>query len=467
MKKALLVLTALGAAALANAQIPELEGTAKQLPYLTTQLLRQSIREGARHPVLGLLPKGTGPIMPTRLYAISTPSPDFFTFSEWNYSGAEAIHHLKIQWKPILTESSFADLADDSFVAIDDLTPAQLASALRMWFSAHPNGNLKDSPHTTALYNMADLACYLSTQTQPLSEISDPRRVKEIQNVRNNLPSIKLIQHMITPGFKLKNYMELAALAEKSGFPMPIVLTSDYFPKPSDLANQADFLNTLLFLSPDEVSSTEMAPYINTATEFQKLPLTPEEEEGAKNLALQHHKAYTLPDNATPREVLEGVYNRLASLLLPYETSGRASNPFQWDYLNSDIYPVVQKTLKRYKPTILQQNGKASLGNPEETHLFVLDGLMKQGKDDLAHDDWYAVRVITAFKYLCAQYSNNPENLPHLETMLNALQNRLGARALTYVDEGGGDGLPDIDDFLHGIPTSSMAKTKYIRSFTF
>jgi len=476
MKKTILSLIAVSAVA-GPACAQNLDALAKvpgstlaTVEHATAQYL---LKNGAGYysPVLGLVfqPQTTG-VVYSRIFSVDQPV--FQGFSDWDYKGPEAINHLGVQIAPLLTPPANVGTPDPRFIPIDNLTASQLAGALWYYRLAHPDKKLRDFPHTQALYNRGSVLAYLLTQNQDLADVKEPARLKMIQDVRNNLPSVKLISRLIDPNFVPQSYAQLAAAVAKSGYPKRVTLTPDGFPEPlpaaTTLEADADFLDTLLMLSnPDE-----MAEFNNTLSAYQSFAeMTPEEKEGAKQLLAARRATYHLTNESSPREVLEGLYNRLSSLLVDYRISSLVGNKqLYWAYPKSDIYPVVQNIIKKHQPTALVQvNGQRLLKNPEATQLFVLDAILNHGGiNDLAHNDWYAVEVVTAFKYLCAQYSGNPQNIPHLKVMLNALRVKLSARAFPYVDEGGN--APEIrvvDDFVGNIPAYPGQIDDYIRSFTF
>ena len=246
MKKILLFAATISALPSLSYATPDGLNALSKVPQATVTaveraLAKQSVMRGGRlyNPVLGFIfQPHTNNVVYNRVLAVDRPV--FNGFADWDYKGPEAINKLKVQVEPLFTAPEPLGYPDERFVSIDQLSSSQLAGALWLWRAANPGHQLKDFPHTQALYNQGNRLVYLVTQTQRLSDVKEPARRKMIIDAKNNLPSVKLISRLIDPDFTPQSFSQLES--NLSVYPKYVVLNKDGFPTPAPEADQADFV---------------------------------------------------------------------------------------------------------------------------------------------------------------------------------------------------------------------------------
>ncbi len=455
MKKVILFIITLPILfSLSYAQKPGIKPIVRSSTVERAVATQQLLQPGSYHPVFGYIPTPViDGVAPWQISIVDRPG-TYQYGSEIEMIGA--MHDIQII--PLFTLPKQDWLRHDAFEPINSLNTKQVTQAIYLWRLANPNSSLNDFPHTKALLQRG-----LLTYSMSLRNIEDfvgypPERQMAI-DAKRNLPSIKLLHYLLTLNFIPQSYADLAATT--SVYPKHITINAETMPIPSAEVQQAEVLDTMLMLS----NPREMTPYNNTWGQYEPFTLTPEEHAAANQLLALRQQAYRLPDNPTPRQALEELYNRLSSLIEDYKKPNMVRlDKFYSQYTSSDIYPTIQQMVRDQHAMIAEKDGKLTLINPEITHLIVLDAIMSKGS--LFHNPDHAWTALQSFEALCAYTNHNADNIPHLKVLLYGLYTKLGDRMHTYTEYyGNTPAMEHIEEFLDNISYGSP--DEIIRSYHF
>lgn len=315
------------------------------------------------------------------------------------YNGTELDVH-PMQVTPVLGRSLFPDAA---YVPLGKTSLPEMTEGVYLWRLVNPSVNIQGECFLHA--NAKDM---IRQQIQDLQSNSlNPAEAEE-------LPNLLFLQRLLDPAFTPHTYGQLAMLTVE--YPKHITLTEEGFPVPVAQAEQAREWDLYLMLShPQMMKQFDPVSMQMPATERGYTPfvLTPEEHAAAEELLAKRQIALQVPDNPTPRQLLEIAYNQLETHLVPYNTPEAekyhlVAYPF---YNNTTLARKIKETIAHSASTVWRESTDIS-------HLIVLNAVM--GGVEFENPDGLH-RVFDAFEKLCREVSASPENIAHLKHLQKAL----------------------------------------------
>lgn len=296
----------------------------------------------------------------------------------------------------------------EAFTGLNDLTLPQLTEAIYLWRLANPGKVLEEG---SVIYEAALEKIKAETGTQITGAYTD--EVLE-------LPNITFLERLLDPSFTPKTYAQLAL--EYPVYPKHVTLNAQGFPVPTAQAQEAQLLDNYLMLSHPKVmgqynsSRWNLSPNDVGYTGFVQ---TREEHLAAEQLLARRQEAYTVPENPTPRQLLEAGYNHMASHTVPYNSAAVADNFAHFAYLNyltSPLAPLVERTLAAADGSVLRQSRDIS-------HLIVLDAVMGRLNNVGPTSESFQVvyRALDAFEQLCRETPVTTENIQQLTQLKSSL----------------------------------------------
>ena len=425
--------------------------TSKVPSAVGAQVERQVARQmgkSAYHPVFGYVPLQEADHYTATLFNVP---------ARWD----------KIQVAPLLTQgpsrSGNYSAEGTSFIQAYKLfRPVHVAQAVYLWRLANP-GKSVSAAHTE-LFKQARFIID-SVNSQGLYEMIE------------DYPAVKLLTWLLDENFQPRSYAELAATV--TSYPKHVVLNQQGFPVPTQRADEAALLDSLLMLSGDE--QMELGNNVGDLQKYksngkrrpQPFTLTPEEQQAAARLVALRGQAYQIPAHPTSRQLIEQAYNELESQALSYSHVSYLDEffflymiyPF---YENSALSGAIAHKLDELKSLGLMP-GDTEFVN--YVHLLVLNTMMrgtvvKENTFGRTHWWTYQYRVfeweevdetVWAFTQLCAMTPNNEENITHLYHLQQGLRNALGN--WTYPD------MPflqwEFEERMPKVPAEKIAELRY------
>lgn len=273
----------------------------------------------------------------------------------------------------------------------------KLTEAVYLWRLAHPHRALRENP-------------FLFELSKKVLEWWSYTEIDASMDIEWEIPNYLFLNRMVnhhTPTSYAQLY-ELTPFYPKhvtlNDYGFPIKTANDELFSTVD-GNYARILDNYLMLSNPE----EMGVF-NTAGKNKYTPfiLTKEEHAAANKLLALRLQSEKLPENPTPRDLLELAYNRLETHSIPYTQIDEVSRLYQAypDYRNTQLYRLIKEQINGQYPIESRHNGFHILENPDITHLIVLDAVMGGVDLDNLAD---ARRALDAFDKLCAEISPRDE----------------------------------------------------------
>lgn len=396
MNKQKAILFSLATVCLSVPTYAQIKLPVKGIPALKKNVVRTLARnEKIFHPVFGY----TAPLLPTDLAKVYPVTSD--------KAQSLDLQHTQglIQTAPILSPANEPLKYIQAFSHTNSLSVAQLTQATYLYRMAHPT----HQPGT----NTQDL--YLSGLLQKSKSLMTQSSANLWQ--REELPSIGLLTRLQKAAFMPNSYAELARLFPE--YPKHVTLTKEGIPVKTVQADMASMLDNYLMLS----NPQEFGKFNNTkqGEKYTPFTLTPEERAAAADLLAARKAAEAIPNNPTPRDLIEIAYNRLESHTVPYTQAAEAGAGYKAypNYKNTALYRTIQGMIKGQAPVVSKHNGIPLLENEDITHLIILDAIMGGVElTDLEHAD----RALRAFDEFSAELRNTPQNVAHVQILQQNLR---------------------------------------------
>lgn len=309
-----------------------------------------------------------------------------------------------IQTAPILNPVTSPLMYLQAFTHTKDISTPQLAEGFYLYRIAQPEDVVfpvrrPDDIMLTEGYTSS----FLNESRRRLEQFSPSILTEE-------LPSLRFLEYLQDPYMPVKSYAEIAKFYRES-YPKHITLNEEGIPVKTEKSKAARILDNYLMLS----NRDQLGAFNNTQQGANYTPfiLTPEEHAAADELLAARLAGEAIPNNPTPRDLIEIAYNRLESHTVPYTQAEKAGIGYKAypNYKNTALYRSIQGMIKGQKPVTSDHNGIRVLENEDITHLIVLDAIM--GGVELA-DLKHADRALRAFDEFSAELENTPENMKHV-----------------------------------------------------
>lgn len=353
------------------------------------------------HPVFGYTE-------PFKLFALPS-EPIMALFPAKSYSGLET---RLIQTAPVLRADSENHYLQ-AFTRGADLTAPKLAEAMYLHRLANP---------TDAMPNMTTSSAYY---VRFLTDKAD-RALNVQQDLlkTQELPALQLLEYLRKPYFVANTYAELSAIYNNA-YPKHVTLNDEGIPVKTALAENATMLDRYLMLSnPNELGAFNNATQGENYTPFV---LTPEEHQAANQLLSSRARTQRIPENPTPRDLIEIAYNRLESHTIPYTQAEKVGVGYQAYpnyasyryYQHTNFYRTIKEVIEGQEPVVSEHNGIYTLENKDITHLIILDAVM----GGVEPTNWRNVsNVINAFNEFSAELEKTPKNIEHIRVLQQNLR---------------------------------------------
>lgn len=299
--------------------------------------------------------------------------------------------------------------ADELLIPVEKATLPQLTEGIYLFRLANPY---------VALFE--DGLLVKSARAAIAKEKKMARTLDEVME----LPNITLLNRLLDPHFVPQTYGQLAE--ETAVYPKHVTLNESGFPVPTEQAEQARLLDNYLMLSHPRVMGRFNSSNIHLRQhqiDYTPFILTQEEQSAAEELLAKRYQVAQVPDNATPRQLIEIAYNHLATHTVPYnsaEVSALKVHVAYPEYENTKLSRKIKEVINRADNAPWRED-------TDGTHLVVLDAIMG-GKE--FNNLQSLGRVLEAFEKLCREVPATPENIAHLQVLRQALLRTPGMRKL-------------------------------------
>ncbi|MBR4355605.1 MAG: hypothetical protein IKP96_03445 [Elusimicrobiaceae bacterium] len=230
------------------------------------------------------------------------------------------------------------------------------------------------------------------------------------------LPSLQFLEYLQDPYMPVKSYAELAALYRK--YPKHVALNEEGIPVKTEESKTARILDLYLMLS------HHMKTFNNTnqGDNYTQFILTPEEYRAANKLHAAWLAERRIPNNPTPRDLIEIAYNHLESHTIPYTQAEKAGMGYQAypNYKNTRLSRTIQEMIEEKEvKSAVSIDGSHLLENVDINHLIVLDAIM--GGVDLTNVQ-RAKRALRAFEEFTTALEKTPQNIAHVHVLQQNLR---------------------------------------------
>ncbi len=306
-----------------------------------------------------------------------------------------------IQTAPILNPTTEPLKYLSAFTHTKNITASQMAEGLYLYRLANPAPSA-ENPYLEGLLQ----------QAKDFSGVDASGYLFWLEDA----PAVSLLARLQDPAFAANSYAELAA--RFSQYPKHVTLNAEGIPVATEQADTVRLLDTYLMLS----NPQEFGKFNNTkqGEKYTPFTLTPEERAAANELASARKAAEAIPNNPTPRDLIEIAYNRLESHTIPYtqaETVGAGYQAYP-NYKNTYLYRAIKGMIEGQEP-IVTIEVFTSLENKDITHLIVLDAVM----GGIESNDWSGLgRALRAFDAFSASLKETPENIEYVRILQQNLR---------------------------------------------
>ncbi len=300
------------------------------------------------------------------------------------FRSAEMDPTALIQVKPILDKRHI----QTAFEMYKELDLPQTTEMAYLWRLANPSKDLAPDLHHAAL-----------TRLNNISKHS--RDFDFYENKLENLPNMRFLKMLMDPIETPYSYAELWSTI--TCYPKHITLNEYGFPVKTKYANYAKELDLYLILS----NPKEMGVY-NNAGKYTPLVLTEEEHIAADELLALRLREEKIPENPTPRDLLDIAYNRLETHTIPYTEVKLDATGRRWsvdadykaypNYKNTRLYRTIKGMIETEDPYSYSEGQDLSHNQLDMLHLIVLDAVMGGVETDNLED---VNRALIAFSKLC------------------------------------------------------------------
>ncbi len=318
-----------------------------------------------------------------------------------------------IQTAPILNPATSPLRYLQAFTHTKDISTPQLAEGFYLYRIAQPEDVVfpvqrPDDIMLTKGYTSS----FLNESRRRLEQFSPSILTEE-------LPSLRFLEYLQDPYMPVKSYAEIAKFYRES-YPKHVTLNEEGIPVKTKESKAARILDNYLMLS----NRDQLGAFNNTQQGANYTPfiLTPEEHAAADELLAARLAGEAIPNNPTPRDLIEIAYNRLESHTIPYTQAKKAGVGYKAypNYKNTYLYRTIKGMIKGQEPIVISEMQKfASLENEDITHLIVLDAVM--GGVEMTDFDGLD-RALRAFNEFSSELKKTPENFAHIRVLQQNLR---------------------------------------------
>ncbi len=323
------------------------------------------------------------------------------------FRSAEMDPTALIQVKPILDKRHI----QTAFEMYKELDLPQTTEMAYLWRLANPSKDLAPDLHHAAL-----------TRLNNISKHS--RDFDFYENKLENLPNMRFLKMLMDPIETPYSYAELWSTI--TCYPKHITLNEYGFPVKTKYANYAKELDLYLILS----NPKEMGVY-NNAGKYTPLVLTEEEHIAADELLALRLREEKIPENPTPRDLLDIAYNRLETHTIPYTEVKLDATGRRWsvdadykaypNYKNTQLYRTIKGMIENEDPYSYFTRENISAHDLDILHLIVLNAIMEDvGVDNFVQSN----RALVALDILKLIGPKDEHSVQHLTVLrYNLLRN--------------------------------------------
>ena len=309
----------------------------------------------------------------------------------------------------------------------DQVTP--ITQAFYLWRLANPGASLE-----TTLAEEAENVANKAIGPYSKGKLFELSYVDTFYIVE--MPTLRFLENLLDCTFTPKSYAQLAK--ETRVYPKHITLNVQGFPVPTAQAKEARILdNYLLLAKKDKMLHNVLFDLQPAYNDYHTFVLTAEEKQAAEKLLSLRKQGDALPENPTPRQLLENIYNQMEREVFPYNdpiwksidlenTTEYISN---FPFINTPAELAIQDALAKAGGETAWQHSY------DMAHLMVVEAIVhpELATEKIRPISYYE-NLLKAFERLWNETPRTPENIAHLQV----LRKHIVTRSLDTTEYDGG-----------------------------